>query len=186
MPSVTPPRQMTCAALPSCLVTPLNTFHSVGLPHHTLVISAVIHVASPLSLLCDSSQSISRGAEIVFELYSKSTKSHEADHFVRVLWSGQPMLTSTPLGSGGLLDMVPLQDFVQCAYLATFCSSLSVLSPIQTYPILFFSPTVFPPYVFVIVAVCRTLALMDCRQILTRWWGVGVNCSQLVPVRLVA
>lgn len=33
-------------------------------------------------------------------------------HYVRVLWNGQPMLTSTPLGR---LDMVPLEDFT--AYL---------------------------------------------------------------------
>ncbi|KAM0786209.1 hypothetical protein ACM66B_007013 [Microbotryomycetes sp. NB124-2] len=43
------------------------------------------------------------GAEIVFELYQK-----QKDWFVRVLWSGQPMKTATPLGT---LDMVSVKDF---------------------------------------------------------------------------
>jgi acid phosphatase len=49
------------------------------------------------------------GSEVVFELWNnkKTGKPH-----VRVLWSGQPLVTSTPLGT---LDMVPLADFV--AYL---------------------------------------------------------------------
>ena len=47
-----------------------------------------------------------RGSEVVFELYSSKT-----DYFVRVLWGGQPMNTSTPLG---VLDMIPLQDLFKC------------------------------------------------------------------------
>jgi acid phosphatase len=43
------------------------------------------------------------GSEVVFELY-KAGK----DNFIRVLWGGQPMKTSTPLGT---LDMVPLATF---------------------------------------------------------------------------
>ncbi|KAF5349022.1 hypothetical protein D9758_012690 [Tetrapyrgos nigripes] len=43
------------------------------------------------------------GSEIVFELYkNKSNK-----YFLRVLWGGQPMVTSTPLG---ILDMVPVEN----------------------------------------------------------------------------
>ena len=45
------------------------------------------------------------GAEVVFEVWKDNTGAF----FVRVLWSGQVMRTSTPLG---LLDMVPLQTFV--------------------------------------------------------------------------
>lgn len=43
------------------------------------------------------------GSEVVFELWKKSTKN-----YVRVLWGGKPMKTSTPMGT---LDMVPVQDF---------------------------------------------------------------------------
>ncbi|KAF7294756.1 Histidine phosphatase [Mycena indigotica] len=46
------------------------------------------------------------GSEVVFELYSKKNKSF----FVRVLWGGQPMQTSTPLGT---LDLVPVETFFQ-------------------------------------------------------------------------
>lgn len=53
---------------------------------------------------------MSRGSEIVFELYEKSG-SHSTNWFIRVLWSGQPMVTSTPLGT---LDMIPLDDFLGC------------------------------------------------------------------------
>ncbi|KAJ3575475.1 hypothetical protein NP233_g1077 [Leucocoprinus birnbaumii] len=45
------------------------------------------------------------GSEVVFELY-KNTRSKQ--FFIRVLWSGQPMKTSTPLGT---LDMVKVEDF---------------------------------------------------------------------------
>ncbi|KAF8960693.1 histidine phosphatase [Flammula alnicola] len=43
------------------------------------------------------------GSEIVFELYSA-----KSDYFIRVLWGGQPMKTSTPLG---VLDMISLASF---------------------------------------------------------------------------
>jgi acid phosphatase len=43
------------------------------------------------------------GSEVVFELYRRGTK-----YFIRVLWSGQPMRTSTPMG---VLDMVEIEDF---------------------------------------------------------------------------
>lgn len=42
------------------------------------------------------------GSEIVFELWRKGKGGK---HYVRVLFSGQPLETSTPLGT---LDMVPL------------------------------------------------------------------------------
>ncbi|WVQ82669.1 hypothetical protein IAT38_004801 [Cryptococcus sp. DSM 104549] len=48
------------------------------------------------------------GTEVVFELWKKSS-----DYFVRVLFSGQPLKTSTPLGT---LDMVKYETFE--AYLA--------------------------------------------------------------------
>ncbi|KAF8154514.1 histidine phosphatase [Crassisporium funariophilum] len=43
------------------------------------------------------------GSEVSFELYSQ-----KSNYFIRVLWGGQPMKTSTPLG---VLDMIPLADF---------------------------------------------------------------------------
>jgi len=46
------------------------------------------------------------GSEVVFELYSTSNHKSKA-YFVRVLWGGQPLETSTPLG---ILDHVPAQD----------------------------------------------------------------------------
>ncbi|KAG6908849.1 hypothetical protein DXG01_003015 [Tephrocybe rancida] len=61
------------------------------------------------------------GSEIAFELYSKSGSPHPKrdssqsrptsgakSFFLRVLWGGQPMETSTPLGT---LDMIPIADF---------------------------------------------------------------------------
>ncbi|KAF9450832.1 histidine phosphatase [Macrolepiota fuliginosa MF-IS2] len=45
------------------------------------------------------------GSEVVFELYRNKRSSQ---YFIRVLWSGQPMKTSTPLG---VLDMVKIEDF---------------------------------------------------------------------------
>jgi len=44
------------------------------------------------------------GSEVVFELYKS-----KSDYFIRVLWGGQPMKTSTPLG---VLDMIPLSSFL--------------------------------------------------------------------------
>ena len=35
----------------------------------------------------------------------------DKQYSIRVLWGGQPMKTSTPLGT---LDMVPLADFFAC------------------------------------------------------------------------
>jgi hypothetical protein len=43
---------------------------------------------------------------IVFEMWNNATGAR----FVRVLWGGQPIKTSTPLGT---LSMVPLDDFLQ-------------------------------------------------------------------------
>jgi len=43
------------------------------------------------------------GSEVAFELYSA-----QSGYFIRVLWGGQTMKTSTPLG---VLDMIPLADF---------------------------------------------------------------------------
>ncbi|PFH47577.1 hypothetical protein AMATHDRAFT_87663 [Amanita thiersii Skay4041] len=58
------------------------------------------------------------GSEIIFELYSQSKS-----HFIRVLWGGQPIETSLPLGSNksGVLDMVPIQEFFD------FCSGSSTV-----------------------------------------------------------
>ncbi|CAK5279449.1 unnamed protein product [Mycena citricolor] len=43
------------------------------------------------------------GSEVVFELYEKQNA-----YYLRVLWGGQPMVTSTPLGT---LDLIPVQEF---------------------------------------------------------------------------
>ncbi|KJA21805.1 hypothetical protein HYPSUDRAFT_165255 [Hypholoma sublateritium FD-334 SS-4] len=43
------------------------------------------------------------GSEVVFELYKS-----KSEYFIRVLWGGQPMKTSTPLG---VLDMIPISSF---------------------------------------------------------------------------
>jgi hypothetical protein len=53
-----------------------------------------------------------RGSEVVFELYSSKAKSTTStQYFLRVLWGGQPMETSTPLGK---LDMIPVETFFEC------------------------------------------------------------------------
>jgi hypothetical protein len=57
-------------------------------------------------------QFLLRGSEVVFELYSA-----KSDYFVRVLWGGLPMNTSTPLG---VLDMIPLQDLFNCKYRSAY------------------------------------------------------------------
>ncbi|KAJ6608626.1 histidine phosphatase [Mycena sp. CBHHK59/15] len=41
------------------------------------------------------------GSEVVFEVYEK-----KGVYFLRVLWGGQPMVTSTPMGT---LDMIPIE-----------------------------------------------------------------------------
>ncbi|KAF5389959.1 hypothetical protein D9757_003560 [Collybiopsis confluens] len=55
------------------------------------------------------------GSEVVFELYEKNgaTNSKSSNFFLRVLWSGQPIQTSLPLGqnNNGVLDMIPVEDF---------------------------------------------------------------------------
>ncbi|KAJ3805708.1 hypothetical protein F5876DRAFT_6615, partial [Lentinula aff. lateritia] len=56
------------------------------------------------------------GSEIVFDLYEKNSSYNSnsiSNFFLRVLWGGQPMQTSFPFGtnSGGLLDMIPVEDF---------------------------------------------------------------------------
>lgn len=51
------------------------------------------------------------GTEVVFELWKKkktSSSSSSSPYFIRVLLSGQPLETSTPLGT---LDMVPWDEF---------------------------------------------------------------------------
>lgn len=48
-------------------------------------------------------------SEIVFELWQKGQ-----DSYIRVLFSGQPLVTSTPLG---VLDMIKYEEFV--GYLET-------------------------------------------------------------------
>ncbi|KAL9709558.1 hypothetical protein Ac2012v2_007297 [Leucoagaricus gongylophorus] len=59
------------------------------------------------------------GSEVVFELY-KNTCNQQ--YYIRVLWSGQPMKTSTPLGT---LDMVKIEDFF--AYIDSMIGSGSDL-----------------------------------------------------------
>lgn len=54
------------------------------------------------------------GSEVIFELWKKSSA-----HYVRVLWGGKPMKTSTPLGT---LDMIPVQDFFD---VSNFVSTMS-------------------------------------------------------------
>jgi len=49
------------------------------------------------------------GAEVAFELYSAASGKTDTTYFIRVLWGGQPMLTSTPMGK---LDMIPLATFL--------------------------------------------------------------------------
>ncbi|TFK36310.1 phosphoglycerate mutase-like protein [Crucibulum laeve] len=61
------------------------------------------------------------GSEVVFELYSSGSKKSKQNS-IRVLWSGQPMHTSTPLG---VLDMVPVEDFF--AYIDSMVGSGSEL-----------------------------------------------------------
>jgi len=55
------------------------------------------------------------GSEIAFELYRND---RNRQFFIRVMWSGQPMKTSTPLGT---LDMVKIDDFF--AYLDSMVGS---------------------------------------------------------------
>lgn len=54
-----------------------------------------------------------RGSEVVFELYSSA-----GQYYIRVMWSGQPMITSLPFGNNGTLDMVPVNDFFDCVSLS--------------------------------------------------------------------
>ncbi|KAG7095876.1 hypothetical protein E1B28_006566 [Marasmius oreades] len=54
------------------------------------------------------------GSEAVFELYKKDN----GKYYLRVLWSGQPMVTSTPLGK---LDMIPVETFFE--YIDTMVGS---------------------------------------------------------------
>ncbi|KIK54122.1 hypothetical protein GYMLUDRAFT_177836 [Collybiopsis luxurians FD-317 M1] len=60
------------------------------------------------------------GSEVVFELYEETTShsSSSSNFFLRVLWGGQPMQTSLPLGTNnnGVLDMIPVEDFFNCAF----------------------------------------------------------------------
>jgi hypothetical protein len=55
-------------------------------------------------------------SEIVFELWQKGQ-----DSYIRVLFSGQPLVTSTPLG---VLDMIKYEEFV--GYLETVLPKDSV------------------------------------------------------------
>ncbi|KAJ7221754.1 phosphoglycerate mutase-like protein [Mycena pura] len=45
------------------------------------------------------------GSEVVFEVYKNQKKAY----FLRVLWGGQPMVTSTPMGT---LDMIPIETML--------------------------------------------------------------------------
>lgn len=48
--------------------------------------------------------------QIVFELYEKAE-----EHFIRVLFGGQPLETSTRLGT---LNLVPVEKFIDCELLS--------------------------------------------------------------------
>ncbi|KAF8977495.1 histidine phosphatase [Cyathus striatus] len=61
---------------------------------------------------------------VAFELYQKDNTQ---DHFLRVLWGGQPMETSTPLG---VLDMIPIDDFFK--YIDSMVGSASSLYSVCT------------------------------------------------------
>lgn len=58
---------------------------------------------------------INRGSEIVFELYKKNSEHNyyasTDGWYLRVLWGGQPMQTSTPLGT---LNMIPVENVLDC------------------------------------------------------------------------
>lgn len=56
--------------------------------------------------------------QVAFELYS----AQNAEYFIRVLWSGQPMQTSTPLG---VLDMVPLADLFSCTFVSDYVQDIA-------------------------------------------------------------
>lgn len=60
---------------------------------------------------------MNRGSEIVFELYKKKSEhSYYASTdgwYLRVLWGGEPMETSTPLGT---LDMIPVESVLDCTF----------------------------------------------------------------------
>ncbi|KAG5645660.1 hypothetical protein DXG03_005497 [Asterophora parasitica] len=65
------------------------------------------------------------GSEVVFELYSKASGAYGSDkrsYFIRVLWSGQPIQTSTPLGT---IDLVPVDKFF--SYIDSTVGSSSAL-----------------------------------------------------------
>lgn len=47
-------------------------------------------------------------SEVVFELWNKKDEQGEKEYYIRVLFSGKPLVTSTSLG---ILDMVKLKDF---------------------------------------------------------------------------
>lgn len=61
------------------------------------------------------------GSEVVFELWKKVS----GDYYIRVLWKGQPMKTSTPLGT---LNMVPVQKFLDVSVLDLWESWLELIS----------------------------------------------------------
>ncbi len=64
-----------------------------------------------------------RGSEVVFELYSK-----DSAYYIRVLWSGQPIVTSTPLGT---LDMIAMDEWISC--LCNFRISILVADGVIRY-----------------------------------------------------
>lgn len=63
-----------------------------------------------------------RGSEVAFELYERSGGTW----YVRVLWSGTVIETSTNLGR---LDMVPGDEFFQCkpSITASLCTTLTTI-----------------------------------------------------------
>ncbi|KAF8915656.1 histidine phosphatase [Mucidula mucida] len=75
---------------------PIKYFHNVG---HDGSISALLGF-----LQVDHMVWPGMGSEVVFELYSK-----DSAYYIRVLWSGQPIVTSTPLRT---LDMIAMDEWI--------------------------------------------------------------------------
>lgn len=61
----------------------------------------------------------------MFELYKKNSEHNyyasTDGWYVRVLWGGQPMQTSTPLGT---LDMIPVDSVLDCMFIPSWIFSV--------------------------------------------------------------
>ncbi|KAF7305069.1 Histidine phosphatase [Mycena kentingensis (nom. inval.)] len=88
--------------------TQIKYFHNVA---HDGSVSSVLGVLQIANMVWPG-----MGSELVFELY----KNQKKKWFIRVLWGGQPMVTSTPMGT---LDMVPVHKFFACTYRSPLTAS---------------------------------------------------------------